>query len=184
MQGSREPEERVGTAENKGSNEEAGHSPKCPKEERIFVGIVMGCVREVSCKTSSGAWMTFLARSNNVVVTQMRLGICNGTNIVSAVTIVTFCRLGVTELRDFSVVGVEVRGGDLLMTPPAFSHDVEFKSRNVRTANGVRGMTIVADREFLVRLILHGAMDALHKLFLDPVMVSTTRDRYILGVHA
>ena len=114
----------------------------------------------------------------------MRLGIGNGTNVVSSVTIITFCSFGVAELRDFSVIGVEVRGGNLLMTLSAFCHDVEFKSCNVRPADGVCGMTIVADGKLLVRLMLQGAMDALHELFLDPVMTSTTCDRYVLGIHA
>ena len=99
-------------------------------------------------------------------------------------TVVAFRRLGVPQLRNFSVVGVKVRCGDLLMTPSAFCHDIEFESFNIRPADGVCGMTIVADGEFLVRLMLQGAMDALHELFLDPVMTSTTCDRYVLGIHA
>ena len=68
------------------------------------------------------------------------------------------------------MVRVEICGGNLLVTPSAFGHDIELESFDISSADGVSRVTVVADGEFLVRLVDHRRMDALDELLLDPMM--------------
>ena len=109
-------------------------------------------VRQVTGETPRCARVALLARLNDVVVAEVRAGIGNGQDVVRAVAIVALRRFRVPELRDFSVVRVEVRLGDLLVAASALRHDLELESLRVGAANLVRGVVVVAHGQFLPRL--------------------------------
>src|SRR5271166_5473987 len=89
--------------------------------------------------------------------------------------VVAFRRLGISQLGDFAVIGIEVGLGNLAVTTPAGGHDVELEPILVGAANGVRSVAVVADRQRLVGLGHFRRMDALYKLLLDPVVTGAAR---------
>src|SRR3989304_7611517 len=114
----------------------------------------------------------------------MRFRISDGKNVVCSVAVITLCRFRISELRNLSVVCVKVGGGDLLVTPAALCHDIQFEPFDVGPPNGMGRVTVVADGELLVRLMHHGRMDALHKLLLYSMMASTACGRDVLLIDA
>jgi hypothetical protein len=99
-------------------------------------------------------------------------------------TVITLRGLRVAELRNFSVIGVEVRSCDIFMTPAALRHNVKFESLLVGTSNRVGTVAIVADRQLLVAPRFTGRMDAAFELLLDPVVTLAAGCRKVLLVDA
>ena len=144
----------------------------------------MGCVGKVAREPPRCTFMTLLARGHNILMAKMRLRISNGKNIMSAMAIVALRGLRVAQLGDFAVICIEVGLCDVLVTPPAFRHDVQFESGFVGAADRVGTMTITADGKRLVSLPYFDVMNTLLKLFLDAVMASSARCRNILRIDA
>lgn len=80
------------------------------------------------------------------------------------------------------MIGIEVCGGNLLVTSSALGHDIELESFDIGSANGVSRVAIVADGKFLIRLVDHRRVDALNKLLLDSMMAPAACCGDILGI--
>ena len=98
--------------------------------------------------------------------------------------VIAFRRLGVTQLRDFSVVRVKIRFGDLFVTSAALRHDIELESFDIGSPNRMSGVTIVAHGKLFVRFTLQRGVDALHKLLLDPMVAFTAGCGDVLRIDA
>jgi hypothetical protein len=112
----------------------------------------------------------------------MRTGIGYREDVVRAVAIVAFCSLRVPELRNLPVIGVEVCVSDLAMTASALIHDVELETLFVCSTDCVGGVTIIADRQFLVAFGNEPRMNARFKLIFNAVMALAARRREVLGI--
>ena len=101
-----------------------------------------------------------------------------------SVTIVTLRRFCVSELRHFSVIRVEICLRNFFMAAAAFGHDFKLETVGVGAGNGVRGMTIIAYRQFLVRFRYEFGMHTFFKAFFNPMMAFAAGRRNILVIDA
>ena len=184
LKSTRQPEERMHAAKNKCADQQRSHAPERPEEKRIFLRIVMRRVRQVPCKPPVGSGMTLLTSTDNLFSAQMRAGVGNWEDVMSTVTIIALRCFSVAKLRYFPVVGIEVCLRDRLVTPSTLRHDLELESCFIRTPDGMRCMTIVADRQRFVGLPNQDRVDAQFELLLNPVMTPTARLRNILWINA
>lgn len=69
---------------------------------------------------------------------------------MGTMTVVALCGFRVAELRDFSVIRVEVGERDVFVAPPALCHDVELETLLVSAPNRVCTVAIIANRKLLV----------------------------------
>ncbi len=93
---------------------------------------------------------------------------------MGSVAIITFGRGSVAKLRNFAVKRLEICVSDLHMTSPALVDDIEFEPFLVGSADGVRGMAVVAHGQWLFRLLLACKVNALNELLIDTVMAVGT----------
>lgn len=173
----------MNSSEHERAQEKTRHTPECPEQPGIFFGVVVSRMRQITREAPAGSGVTLLACWNDVVVTQMRASVTHPKNIVRPVTIVALCRFRVSQLGNLAVVGVKIRLGDLLMTAPAFRHDVELEPLHIGAPDRVSGVAIVAYGQVLLAFSSHGGMNALHELLLYAVMTPSTRRRHIFRIH-
>ncbi len=141
----------------------------------------MAWVRYPAKRRVASAWH-LSAGGHHVGAAQVRAWIGDLLDVVRAVAVIALRGLGIAQLGNLAVIGVEVGFGNLLVAAAAGVHDVELELVLVGAANGVRGVAVVANRQGLVRLGHRGGMDALHELLLDAVVASAARRRHVLGI--
>ncbi len=183
LQRTGQPENGVNAAHHKRDDQERRHPPKRPKQEGIFLRIVVRCVRQIPGETPRRALMALLTGLDDVLPAQVRARIGHLLDIVSTVAVVAFRSFGIPELRDLPVIRIEIRLGDFFMTPAALVHDLELKTGLIGSPDGMCGMAIVTDRNRLVDLSGYRCVDALLELFLDPMMAPSTCGGQILRVN-
>ena len=144
----------------------------------------MRCMCQIPGELSGGTCMALLTRRYDVLPTQMRMRIGNGQDIMGTVTVITLRRFRVSKLRHLSMIGVEIRFCNRLMTPTALLHDLQFESRLISPPDCVRRVAIVAYRQWLVRFSDEHGVDAPFELLLNSMMAASARLRNILRVHA
>lgn len=163
--------------------QQAGHPPECPEQGRIFFRIVMSGVREVTGESAVCTGVTLLAGFDHIVTVQMRLRIRDRQDVVSAVTVIALGGLCVSELRDFSMVGVEITLGNVFMAAAALVHDLELEAFRVGPPDRMCRVAVAADRERLVGVVDEGRMDTLFELFLDAEMAGPAGGADIIFVY-
>lgn len=159
------------------------HPPECPKQERIFLRIMMRRMSQIPGEFPRRPGMALLTGPNDIFSTQMRTRVCNRQNVMSTVTVIALRGLRVSELRHFAVIGIEIRFRDRFMTTTALLHDLQFETGFIRPTDGVRRVTIVAYRQWLVRLRHKHRMDASFKLLLDSMMAAAACLGKVFSVH-
>lgn len=164
-------------------DQEPGHTPERPEEQRIFLRIMMRGMREISGKPTRRSFVALLACLNNVLSAQVRTRIGDRQNIVCTMAVVTFRRFRVPELGDLAMVRIKVRRRDLLVAAAALCHDLELEPFRVGALDGMGSMAIVTDRQRLVGLADHGNMDAFLELILDPQMAAPARGGDVGRIH-
>jgi len=144
----------------KSAQQERRHPPECPEQERILLRIMMRRMRQIPGKLSRGTRVTFLTCTNDILPTQMRARIRNGQYIMGTVTVIAFRRFRVSKLRHLAMIRIEIRFRNRLMTTTTLLHDLQFETGLVCTPDGVCGVTVIAHRQWLVRLIDKRGVDA------------------------
>lgn len=99
-----------------------------------------------------------------------------------AVTIVTFGRLRVSELRDFAVISIEIGICNRLVTSPALRHDLQLEPRLIGSTDRVSSVTVAADRELLFRLGYSSCVNASLELLLNSVMTTSAGLRHLVPI--
>src|SRR5450759_4607889 len=98
--------------------------------------------------------------------------------------VVTLSRLRVAEARDLTVVGLEIGLGDRFVAAAALTHDAQLESLRVRAADGVRGVAVIAHRQFLVGLCDAGRMHAALELLYNAVVIGAAGGGEVVAVGA
>lgn len=160
----------MNATEYKGADEQRRHAPERPEEERVFLRVVVCGMRQIAGKPPGSAGVTFLACADNVLVAHVRPRIGDRENIVRPMTVITFGGLRVSQSGDLAVIGVKVRRRDLLVTASALGHDFQLEPGEVGAAYRVRGMTVAADRQLLVRVRDESRVHTGFKLIRDSVV--------------
>ena len=184
LQSSRQPEECVDSTKEKCAHKKRRHAPECPEQKRILLWIMMGRMGQVSSELACGASMALLASRHDILSAQMRLRIGNGQNIMGTMAVIALCRFGVSKLRHFAMVGIEIRFCNRLMTATALLHDFQFETGLISPSNCVCRVTIVAYGQWFVRLSHERCVNAPLELFLYAVMAATASLRNIFPVYA
>src|SRR5271157_1958314 len=94
-----QPEQGVKAADHEGSEQKRSHAPEGPEEEGIFLRVVVRGMGEIAGKPAGCRGMTFLASRDHVGPAEVRPGIADTQNVVGAVAVITFRRLGVAQAR-------------------------------------------------------------------------------------
>ena len=100
------------------------------------------------------------------------------------VTVIALRRFGVSELRYLTVIGIEVRFRNSLMTATALLHDLQFETGLIGSSDRVCRVTVIADRQWFVGLAHERCVNASLELFFYAVMTAAACLRNIFPVHA
>src|SRR6266702_1723049 len=184
LEGAWNPENRVRPKDREGADQQRRHAPKGHKQVGILLWIMMRGVCQVSRKTAARAGMALLTGLHHVLPAQMRVRIIHIQNVVCAMTVVALGRLGVSQLRDLSVISLEVALRHIFVTAATTAHDLQPEDVAIRSNNGMRGVTIATDRQLLVCLRHRRRVHAVRKLHLYPAMALTTGAAQILRIYA
>ena len=144
----------------------------------------MGRMGQISGELTCGTCMAFLTCSDDILSTQMTTRIGNGQDIMGTVTVIALCRFRVSELRHLAVIGIEIRFRNRFMTTTALLHDLQFEAGLVCPSDRVSRVTIIAHRQWFVRLSDKHGVDAPFKLLLNSMMAATACLWKIFPVHA
>src|SRR5208282_2722981 len=166
LDGFGQPQQRVNAAEDEGADEQGGHAPERPEQERIFLRVVVGGVGQVAGKAAGRIGVALLTSGDDIGAAQMRARVGDAQDIVRAVAVVTLGGSGVAKARNFTVVSLEVSLGDFYVALAALAHDFELEAGFIGAADLVGAVAIAADGQFLVGLGDGCGVHALDELFL------------------
>ena len=105
-------------------------------------------MRKITGKSTSRSGVALLTGADNIGMTQVRCRIGHRKDIMRSVAVITFCRLHISELGNFSVVCIKICFRDFFVTPAARVHDVQLESLLIGPLDGMGCMTIIADRKW------------------------------------
>ena len=129
------------------ADEQRGHQPKRPKDQRIFVGISMRGVGEITGKLPSRPGVAFAASTDDVVAAQMRFRVSHRCDVMSTMAIMAFGGPDKAEFGTLAMKGVEVCLSNCCMAFAAHIQNFKLEVRLVSSFDRMRGMTIKADRK-------------------------------------
>jgi len=114
--------------------------------------------------------VALLASGHHICTAEVRTRIGDRQDVVRAVAVKTLGGTGVTEARDFAMVGLEISLSNFGVAFSALIHDFELETGFIGAANLVRAMAVAANRQGLVSPCDGSRVYALDELLLDAVV--------------
>ena len=143
---------------------------------------MVGCVGQVTGKTPVGIRMALLTGLDDLIEADMGIRIVYPQDIMSPVTIRTFSRFQISQSIRLAVHGVQVRFPESLM---AFSTLIgNFGQKFILRAHlyFMGGVAILAGRQLFLCPAYSGAVNALDKCVVNPLMACAAGGRNVLDV--
>src|SRR5208282_717874 len=182
LESSGQPEQRVNATDHECPQEQTGHAPEGVEHERIFLGVVVRGVGQITGEAPGRARMALLAGSCHVRAAKVGAWIRDPKHVVSAVAVIALGRFCVAKPRDLAVIGFKIGCGNPLVAASACTHHVQPETVLIGAVDGMRGVTIVANRKRPAVSAYSLGVDAVLKLLLDAVVTLATGVRHVVCV--
>ena len=165
------------------ADEQRGHQPKRPKDQRIFVGISMRGVGEITGKLASRPGVAFAASINDIVPAQMRFRISHWCDVMRTMTVMAFGGPDKAEFGTFAMEGVEVCFSNCPMTFATDIQNLKLELRLVSSLYRMRGMTIKANRK-LSSVVGSRIVNAADEFLIDSLVALPTGNSNVSAVNS
>src|ERR1700687_55896 len=149
LKSARQPEQRVSSTHHERHQKQRGHAPEGVEKERVLSRVVVRGVGQVSSEAPGRAGMALPAGGRYVCPAEVRAWIRHRQHVVRSMAVIALCRFRVSKLRALPVIGIKISLGNLLVTASASSHHVQPEAVLIRAMDGMSGVAIVANWNWL-----------------------------------
>ena len=181
----RYPEKRMNTEEGKSSQQQPCHGPESVIQVGIFVPVMVGCMGQIAGKFPVGPRMAFLAGLYNMPPVQVGFAVIGWQNVMGPVTVRALgCLLTTGKHGSLAMICLEIGICFMFMTGAAFIKDQAPESGGIVPADRMRGVAIIADRQFFICLGYRGTMDGRAEFFSNTKVALGTSLYDVVPVYA